>query len=68
VKEKVAPFEFEGEVVIGSALPDTVVLHPLPEVVVTRSPELKEYEYVMIGTRIAVVEPKTRKVVTFVED
>lgn len=64
VKEGPAPADLPvgTEVIVGSTLPDTVVLRPLgvPEV-------SGGYEYVVLGDRTVLVEPATRRVIHIVE-
>ncbi len=54
-------------IVVGANLPDTYELAPVPDVIVTKYPKLKSYRYVRVGKRIAIVSPKTRKVVKFID-
>ena len=65
--QKVAPVEITGDIAVGTALPDTVVLEAVPDVIVTKSPEFKGYRYALVGSRVVVVEPSTTKVVAIVE-
>jgi hypothetical protein len=65
--EKVAPVVVEGDIVVGTALPDTVVFQPVPDVIVTKSPELKGHRFAVVGERVVVVEPSTTKVVAVVD-
>jgi hypothetical protein len=64
-KEKVRTYD--GDIVDGADLPDTYELAPVPGVIVTKYPTLKSYRYVRVGKRIAIVSPKTRKVVKFID-
>src|SRR5690349_1772588 len=65
--EKVAPVEVTGDIAVGVALPDTVVLQPVPDVIVTKSPDFKGYRYAVVGSRVVVVEPSTTKIVAVVD-
>jgi hypothetical protein len=51
------------DVDLGSDVPETVALVPLPDVVFTDVPELREYEYFVTNEEIVLVEPDTREVV-----
>jgi hypothetical protein len=51
------------DVDLGSDVPETVELAPLPDVVFTDVPELREYEYFVTNEEIVLVEPDTREVV-----
>src|SRR6188768_2665821 len=54
-KQPLASVKFPGvELNIGSALPDTVELHEVPNV---------QYRYVVIDNRTVLVDPGTRKVI-----
>jgi Protein of unknown function (DUF1236) len=65
-KEKVKSYDL-GFVRVGVPVPATYELQPVPHVIVKKWPKLKDYRYVKVGERIAIVEPTTRKVVTFIE-
>ena len=51
------------DVDLGFDVPESVELVPLPEVVITDVPELREYEYFVTNEEIVLVEPDTREVV-----
>jgi hypothetical protein len=65
--QKVAPVELDAEIAVGTSLPDTVVLQPVPDVIVTKSPEFQGYRYAVVGSRVVVVEPSTTKIVAVVD-
>jgi len=65
IQEDVAPVEIE-DLDVGVAVPDAVELAPVPDVIITEEPELADYRYVYVGRRIAIVDPRTRRVVAFV--
>jgi hypothetical protein len=65
--QKVAPVEVTGDIAVGVALPDTVVLQPVPDVIVTKSPEFKGHRYAVVGSRVVVVEPSTTKIVAVID-
>ncbi|WP_426434804.1 DUF1236 domain-containing protein [Bradyrhizobium genosp. P] len=46
-------------VVVGEPLPDTVVLYPVPN--------YTEYRYAVVNDRRVIVEPRTRRVVKFID-
>jgi uncharacterized protein YcfJ len=52
------PVVVEGDVVVGTTLPETVVLSEVPDY---------EYRYVYVDQRPMLVEPQTRKVVYVIE-
>lgn len=49
----------EGDIAVGTALPDTVV--------VKKVPDNDTYEYAVVNKKRVVIEPKTRKVVKIIE-
>jgi len=48
----------EGDIAVGTALPDTVVVKKIPDA---------EYEYSVVNKKRVIIEPKTRKVVKIIE-
>jgi hypothetical protein len=64
--EKVKDVDVDVDVVVGTALPETVVLSPVPEVVVTKSPELKGYRFAVVKGKTVIVEPSSTKIVAVV--
>jgi hypothetical protein len=50
---------YEGEVVVGKPIPQTVTLYPVPDYEV--------YEYAVVNGRTVIVDPKTRVIVDVVE-
>ncbi|TJW34697.1 MAG: DUF1236 domain-containing protein, partial [Mesorhizobium sp.] len=46
------------ELNVGSTLPDTVELQPIPDV---------EYRYVVVGDHAVLVEPRTRRIVQVID-
>ncbi len=56
--EDVPSVRVEREVVVGSELPDTVVVHPVPR--------YETYSYSVVNDRRVIVEAKTRKVIQVV--
>ena len=67
VKQHVKPMTIKEKVVVGTAMPETVALEPVPEVIVQANPDFKTYEYAYVGNEIVLVEPKTRKVIQVIE-
>lgn len=58
-KEPLASINLPGvELNVGTALPDTVELHKIPDV---------NYEYVVVDNRTVIVDPGTRKVIKVID-
>jgi hypothetical protein len=48
---------------VGTQLPDSIPLYPLPDVLVFEMPEFEEYRYAISRKQILIVEPMTMRVV-----
>jgi hypothetical protein len=57
-----------GGLTVGMALPQGVALLPMPEVVVERYPDLRDYRYFVYEDDIAVVDPSTDEIVMILND
>lgn len=57
-----------GDFSIGMSLPQTLVLRPVPDVIVQRYAKLRGYRYFVHEKDVVVVEPKSRKVALVIED
>jgi hypothetical protein len=53
---------------VGTNLPTTVVINPLPMTIVELVPEFRGYDYFVMGDEIVIVDPATRQVVEIIED
>jgi hypothetical protein len=49
---------YEGEVVVGQQLPDTVKLYPVPE---------QDYSYAIVNERRVIIDPRTHAVIEVLE-
>lgn len=59
LREDAPSVHVEHEVVVGSELPDAVVLYPVPK--------YEAYSYAVVNDRRVIVEARTRKVIQVVE-
>lgn len=57
-----------GNVTIGMRVPETVELRPVPEVVIERIPDLRQYRYFVFEDEVAIVDPRSSEVVLTVEE
>lgn len=55
------------EVSEGRMVPQTVVLEPLPDVIVRDVPQVRDYRYFVDDRRIVIVDPDTREVVDIIQ-
>ncbi|MBX5103757.1 DUF1236 domain-containing protein [Rhizobium lentis] len=59
MKQETPSVTFEGEVAVGTALPDTVEIHTIPD--------QPDYGYVVVNKKRVLVNPKTRAVIEVIE-
>ncbi|WP_064694781.1 DUF1236 domain-containing protein [Rhizobium aegyptiacum] len=59
LKQETPSVTFEGDVVVGTALPDTVEIHTIPD--------QPDYGYVVVNQKRVLVNPKTRAVIEVIE-
>ncbi|AJD42649.1 hypothetical protein RGR602_CH03340 [Rhizobium gallicum bv. gallicum R602sp] len=59
LEQKSPSVKFEGEVAVGTTLPDTVEIHTIPD--------QPDYGYVVVNEKRVLVNPKTRAVIEVVE-
>jgi hypothetical protein len=61
------PVDIDAEIAVGVPLPDTVVLQPVPDVIITKAPEFEGYRYTVVGGRVVVVEPTSTNIVAVID-
>ncbi len=59
LEQKTPSVTFEGDLAVGTALPDTVEIHTIPD--------QPDYGYVIVNDKRVLVNPKTRAVVEIVQ-
>jgi len=52
---------------IGTRIPASVRLRPLPASIVAIVPQYRGYEYVVVRDEIVIIEPRTKKIVTVID-
>jgi hypothetical protein len=52
---------------IGTAVPNTVTLHPVPTEVVAVIPQYRGYDFFIVRNEFVIVEPQTHKIVDVIE-
>jgi hypothetical protein len=57
------PRDARFDVRIGERLPETIPLQRLPADIYADDPDLRTYEYVVVGEEVVFVEPQTREIV-----
>ncbi|MBY5783860.1 DUF1236 domain-containing protein [Rhizobium leguminosarum bv. viciae] len=58
-KQETPSVTFEGDVTVGTALPDTVEIHTIPD--------QPDYGYVVVNKKRVLVNPKTRTVIEVIK-
>jgi hypothetical protein len=58
-KQETPSVTFEGDVAVGTALPDTVEIHSIPD--------QPDYGYVVVNKKRVLVNPKTRTVIEVIQ-
>ncbi len=67
VKQRVAPITASQTFVVGTAVPTTVAVTPVPEAIYTTAPEVRDYDYFYWNGRVVFVDRNTRAVVDVIE-
>jgi hypothetical protein len=63
VRERVQPARPTVEVRVGMRVPQTVPLYTVPETVAVEVPSIKAYKYLMVNSRVVLVDPASSEVV-----
>lgn len=67
MQHKVAPARLDVSVKVGTRVPDSVHLYPLPQGVFAVYPEWRGYEYILVGDEIVVINPRNHEIVAIIE-
>ena len=65
-QHKVASEHLNVTVAVGTRVPASVHLYPLPVEVIDISPEWRGFDYIMVGDEILVIDPATRDIVAII--
>ena len=65
-QHKVASEHLNVTVAVGTRVPASVYLYPLPVEVIDINPEWRGFDYVMVGDEILVIDPVTRDIVAII--
>ena len=66
-RHKIAPAHLNVSVAVGTRIPPSVHLYPLPVDVVDIYPEWRGYDYIMVGEEILVIDPDSHAIVAVIE-
>ena len=51
---------------VGTRIPTSVHLYPLPQQVIVIYPEWRGYDYILVGDQIVIIDPRTHEIVAIV--
>jgi hypothetical protein len=66
-QRKVEPTKLSVSVSVGTRVPASVHLYPLPVEVVAVYPAWRGYEYILVGDQIVVINPRSHEIVAIIE-
>ena len=66
-QHKVEPAHLNITVSVGTRVPDSVHFYPLPVEVIVVYPEWRGYDYILVGSEILVIDPRTHEIVAILE-
>jgi hypothetical protein len=66
-QHKVEPTKLNVSVSVGTRIPASVHLYPIPVQVVEVYPEWRDFDYILVGDQIVVVNPRTHEIVAILE-
>jgi len=52
---------------VGTRIPTSVHVHPLPQEVIVIYPEWRGYDYILVGEQIVIISPRTHEIVAVIE-
>jgi hypothetical protein len=53
-------------ITVGEAVPRTVHRYRLPVSILVYAPEYRDYEYILVGNQILIVDPRTLRIVAVI--
>jgi hypothetical protein len=66
-QQKVERVNLNVSVNVGTRIPASVHLYPLPQEVIVIYPEWRGYDYILVGDQIVIIDPRTHEIVAIVE-
>ncbi len=66
-QHKVEPAHLNVSVSVGTRIPTSVHVYPLPVEVISIYPEWRGYDYILVGDQIVIINPRTHEIVAIVE-
>ena len=66
-EHRVAPARLNISVRVGARVPGSVHFYPVPTEVVTVYPEWRGYDYLLVGDRILILDPRSHEIVAILD-
>jgi hypothetical protein len=66
-EQKVERVNLNVAVSVGTRIPASVRVHPLPQQVIVIYPEWRGYDYILVGDQIVIIDPRSHEIVAIVE-
>ena len=66
-EQKVERVNLNVSVNVGTRIPTSVHLYPLPQQVLVIYPEWRGYDYILVGEQIVIINPRTHEIVAVIE-
>ncbi len=66
-EHRVEPTHLNVSVSIGTRIPTSVHVYPLPVEVIAIYPDWRGYDYILVGDQIVIINPRTHEIVAIVE-
>ncbi|HUL90004.1 MAG TPA: DUF1236 domain-containing protein [Pseudolabrys sp.] len=66
-EQKVERVNLNVSVSVGTRIPASVRVHPLPQQVIVIYPEWRGYDYILVGEEIVIINPRTHEIVAVIE-
>jgi uncharacterized protein DUF1236 len=66
-QHKVEPAHLNVSVSVGTRIPASVHVYPLPVEVISIYPEWRGYDYILVGDEIVIINPRTHEIVAIIE-
>src|SRR5262249_18465880 len=66
-QHKVEPTRLNVSVSVGTRIPVSVHVYPLPAEVITIYPDWRGYDYILVGDQIVIISPRTHEIVAIIE-
>ncbi|HYC17164.1 MAG TPA: DUF1236 domain-containing protein [Pseudolabrys sp.] len=68
VRERITPSRPTVEYRIGTRVPESVELYPVPQAVAVEVPAIRAYKYMVVNDRVVLIDPATSEVVAELAD